>query len=71
MKRFVPREKMSKRQRRKLDAERRTVWQVDPATKVVQSKKIYNRKKQPRNYEPYDPEAVFLCFPMPASDVTV
>ncbi len=54
MKQFVPRNKMSKRQRKKFDAEKRTLWQVNPTSKVVQSKKIYDRKKQPRNYEPYD-----------------
>jgi hypothetical protein len=54
MKQFVPRNKMSKRQRKKLDAEKRTLWQVNPTTKVVQSKKIYDRKKQPRKDQPYD-----------------
>ena len=64
MKEFVPRDKMSKRQRKMLDAEKRAYWQVNPTTKVVQSKKIYNRKKQPRNYEPYDFRG---CFYLPQS----
>ena len=62
MKQFVPRNKMSKRQRKKLDAEKRTLWQVKPTTKVIQSKKVYDRKKQPRNYEPYDFRG---CFYLP------
>ena len=54
MERFISRDKMSKRQRKKLDAEKRAYWQVNPTTKVIQSKKIYDRKKQPRNYETID-----------------
>ena len=65
MKQFVPRDKMSKRQRKMLDAEKRTLWQVNPTTKVIQSKKVYDRKKQPRNYEPYDFQG---CFYMRFSD---
>jgi len=60
MKPFVPRDKMSKRDRKKLDAQNRTTWAFSPATKVVKSKKVYDRKKQPRNYEPYDSEGCFL-----------
>ena len=65
MKQFVPRDKMSKRQQKELDAQKRTVWNIKPTTKVVQSKKIYDRKKQPRNYEPYDFRG---CFYMRFSD---
>ena len=54
MKLFIPRDKMSKRARRKLDAQNRTTWNFNPTTKVVKSKKVYDRKKQHRNYEPYD-----------------
>ena len=54
MKTFVPRDKMSKRERKKLDAQNRTTWEFSPVTKIVKSKKVYDRKKQPRNYEPYD-----------------
>ena len=60
MKSFVPRDKMSKRARKKLDAQNRTTWAFSPATKIVKSKKVYDRKKQPRNYEPYDSGGCFL-----------
>ena len=60
MKLFVPRDKMSKRDRKKLDAQNRTTWEFSPVTKIVKSKKVYDRKKQPRNYEPYDSEGCFL-----------
>ena len=61
MKSFVPRDKMSKRARKKLDAQNRTTWAFNPATKIVKSKKVYDRKKQPRNYEPYDFRGCFFC----------
>ena len=60
MKSFVPRDKMSKSARKKLDAQNRTTWAFSPVTKVIKSKKVYDRKKQPRNYEPYDSEGCFL-----------
>lgn len=60
MKLFVPRDKMSKRDRKKLDAQNRTTWEFSPVTKIVKSKKVYDRKKQPRNYEPYDSGGCFL-----------
>ncbi len=59
MKQFVPRDKMSKRSKKGLDTQKRTVWNIKPTTKIVKSKKVYDRKQQPRNYEPYDSEAVF------------
>lgn len=60
MKTFVPRDKMTKRARKKLDAQNRTTWAFSPVTKVIKSKKVYDRKKQPRNYEPYDSGGCFL-----------
>ncbi len=60
MKTFVPRDKMSKRARKRLDAQNRTTWEFSPVTKIVKSKKVYDRKKQPRNYEPYDSGGCFL-----------
>ena len=60
MKPFVPRDKMSKRARKKLDAQNRTTWEFSPVTKIVKSKQVYDRKKQPRNYEPYDSGGCFL-----------
>ena len=60
MKLFVPRGKMSKRARKKLDAQNRTTWEFSPVTKVIKSKKVYDRKKQPRNYDPCDSGGCFL-----------
>ncbi len=62
MKQFVPRDKMSKRKKKTLDKQKRAIRSIKPTTKIVKSKKVYDRKKQPRNYEPYDSEAVAICF---------
>ena len=45
MKKIVPKAKLSKKARRKLNAEKRTTWAFSPITKRVESKKLYNRKK--------------------------
>jgi len=43
---FIPREKMSKKSKRKLDLSRRRGWEeTNPVTKTIENKKIYNRKK--------------------------
>ena len=45
MAKFVSREKLSKKARKELDSQKRTVWAFSPTTKKVESKKLYNRKK--------------------------
>ena len=45
MGKMVPRDKMSKKERRKLDTEKRTAWAFAPTARIVESKKIYNRKR--------------------------
>ena len=37
--RFIPKEKLSKKARRELNAARRTLWVVSPVSKKVESKK--------------------------------
>ena len=44
MNRFVPREKLGKKARKALDAQRRATWSFSPTTRKVESKKRYNRK---------------------------
>ena len=44
MNRFIPREKLGKKARKALDAQRRASWSFSPATRKVESKKRYNRK---------------------------
>ena len=49
MKKYVPIEKRSKKEQRAYYAKQRGSWNgVNPVTKVVPSKKIYNRKKAER-----------------------
>lgn len=38
--------KMSKRQKKEHDRKNRTTWQFSPVSRVVPSKKVYDRKKQ-------------------------
>ena len=45
MAKFASREKLSKKARKELDNQKRTVWAFSPTTKKVESKKLYNRKK--------------------------
>ena len=45
MKPFVPKEKMSKKARKKLAAGKRGTWSISPVTRKIDSKKVYNRKR--------------------------
>ena len=46
MPKFIPYKKLSKRKRRELDNEQRGSWgAVNPATRAIKSKKLYDRKK--------------------------
>lgn len=49
MERFIPRRKLSKKLRKRRDAEKRVLWSVPPATKRVESKKRYTRKGRARD----------------------
>ena len=45
VKRMVPRDKMSRKARRTLDLEKRSVWPMSPVTRVRESGKLYSRNK--------------------------
>jgi len=60
MKKFIPREKLSPKARKKLDSERRVLWTVPPATKKIESKMHYDRKK--RSHERYGGDMGSLPF---------
>ena len=74
MKKLIPLEKRSKKEQKAWYARQRGDWNgVNPVTKVVPSKKLYNRKKQRR--EPL-PDAVFfiaspVCAPIHVQRGTV
>ena len=45
MEKFIPYEKLSKKKKRALDAQRRTVWTIGPVTRKPENSKAYNRRK--------------------------
>ena len=46
MEKFIPYEKLSKKEKRKVDAAKRTTWgQLNPVTRKPQNSKAYNRNK--------------------------
>ena len=54
MKKFIPKEKLSKKARKQLDSEQRATWTLSPVTKKVESKKLYNRKRKAHDrYDDY------------------
>jgi hypothetical protein len=47
MEKFIPKEKLSKKEKRERDREQRKTWHVNPVTRKAESKKAYRRKKTP------------------------
>ena len=47
MTRFIPREKLGRKARKELDARQRHTWPFPPVMKKIESRKKYNRKKNP------------------------
>ena len=45
MARFIPYDKLSKKQKKMLDARRRKVWAISPVTRKSENPKAYNRRK--------------------------
>ena len=61
---YIPREKLGKKARRKLDAERRGTWGViSPVTRKAKNEKAYNRKKAHRGMDLY-PGGLFCFAPL-------
>ena len=61
MARFVPKEKLSKKARKELNRQRRRMWDFSPVTKTVDSRKLYNRKKNTRDrYNDYGAGVFYL-----------
>ena len=67
MEKCIPYEKLSKKEKRKLDHQRRTTWgSLNPITRKPENSKAYNRRKA-RNWksEQHEPVPEFL-FAFPA-----
>lgn len=45
MKKIIPYEKLSKKEQRKQNRSKRTVWGFSPVTRRKESARLYNRKK--------------------------
>ena len=50
MAKFIPRDKLSKKARRLLDSRKRKTWAFNPATRSVESRKTYNRKRKSHEF---------------------
>lgn len=46
---MIPKRKMNKKQRKLADSKKRTTWSFRPTNRVVQSKKMYTRKRISRD----------------------
>ncbi len=62
MAKFISREKLSKKARKELDNQKRTVWSFSPTTKKVESKKLFNRKESAHAWkDDFGMSAFSLC----------
>lgn len=50
---FVSKNKLSKKAQKELNRQRRVTWEFSPVTKIVDSRKIYSRKKKAQNRDDY------------------
>jgi len=48
---FVPKDKMNKKARKKLDAAKRETWNMDPVTQKIESAKRYTRKVKHKGHD--------------------
>lgn len=60
MDRFMPREKLGKKARKRLDGARRAAWGISPVTRMVENKKRYDRKK--KSHDRYDDYGMGFLF---------
>ena len=54
---FIPREKLSKKARRALDAQTRQTWGISPVSRKSKNRKAYDRKSSRR---PFDGDGSFF-----------
>ncbi|MBQ4620612.1 MAG: hypothetical protein IJB25_12160 [Clostridia bacterium] len=46
MKKFIPREKMSRKAKKEIDRRARAVWGISPVSRKKEDKTKYNRKRE-------------------------
>ncbi len=62
MARFIAKNKLSKKAQKELNRQRRAVWEFSPVTKTVESRKLYNRKRNARDrYDEYGAGVCSVC----------
>ena len=62
MKKFISRQKLSKKARKELDERQRAAWSFSPVTRKVESKKLYNRKRKPSaRYDDFGRGLCYVC----------
>ena len=70
MEKFIPYEKLSKKEKRKLDQARRQTWgELNPVTRKPENSKAYNRNKArnwKRDYHEPVPGLYVILFPQEA-----
>lgn len=79
MDKFIPYEKLSKKQRRELNAQRREMWAISPVTRKPANPKAYNRRKTRKwiNDDSHSVSSVFykespaLLHPRPRKEVSI
>ena len=60
MEKFTPYEKLSKKNKRELNAKRRQTWSISPVTRKPANPKAYNRQKTRKRID--DPDTVSFAF---------
>ncbi len=60
MKAFIPEAKLSKKARKELAKQKRRLWEADPRMKVIESKKLYSRKRNA--HDRYDDSGMSVLF---------
>ena len=60
MDKFTPYEKLSKKNKRELNAKRRQTWSISPVTRKPANPKAYNRQKTRKRID--DPDTVSFAF---------
>ncbi len=64
MDKYIPYEKLSKKEKRKLDTAKRNTWgNLNPVTRKPENSKAYNRKKM-QNWKKDLPNSASFCYPL-------
>ena len=65
MEKFIPYEKLSKKEKRKMDLAKRQTWgELNPVTRKPENSKAYNRKKSQNWKRELPPTILRLFYPL-------